>query len=865
MIDKLFFVVLVLNATSLFAFVAPQAGVTIGTVSLVLLVLNALYLTAKVRYLVPLLMRPVVLAWLFLLVVWPVCTVLYAPEMDVRAIALRLYTFSLFLGAVAYAFSSGLQALHRVIALSLAISLVGMGLSMLRPEYFQGVAELAEKRTEQMGRAFGFFMEPNVLAHSLIYLFVAWFALWKRKNTVWEVPVILAFLLVMLLTGSRTGVAVAVIIVTLIFAYSWRKRLLSGKFALRMCLLVTCLALGVLGLKFYLSNSGDSANRQEFDLSERMETLLSFKLSKDGGLQDVGSLGRLAAQADYWKYVARKPLRGYGLGSNSHLYEKGVFYKSAHSEALTRALEHGILYPLAFGLMMVHLCIRPVRRRVETLLGTNAVCQFVLVLLLLFVVNGDLFDNRTFYVVWALFFAAVYYPRRVFGYDTDTGRLTGYLGRDVGRSSRGGSATPLSPARPKVLRAPESAPRAVSKVLHVVPALSAGGAEGFVTFLGAQMAGLDVEVRVFVLAGVRRERGKQLLARLQEAGVEVTGIEERSPTSLSNLLRLVRLIRSWRPDVVHAHLYAAEVACVCARWLSPGSAARYVRTLHSSNIRGYRSPVVLRQLNRFYHLTVACSASVSKAYLQFMEKEELPRLVTVNNTALMLDALPNAEEKRQAREALGIPASAFVVAHVGRIGGGSGNDLQTEPKAQDTLLKAFAQAFGGDGDKILAIVGDGPLRPEAEALARSLGVEEQVRFLGEQPEPWPALKSADMFCFPSRYEGLPLVLVEAASCGLPIVASDIPEIRPLTPGDAWMLFPVDDVAAFAGGMRRMHEERDRFAALGREAVEGFKERFSMKACAEKYLEAYRLAIGGGRGARDSAHAGLRNTWSGARR
>jgi glycosyltransferase involved in cell wall biosynthesis len=203
------------------------------------------------------------------------------------------------------------------------------------------------------------------------------------------------------------------------------------------------------------------------------------------------------------------------------------------------------------------------------------------------------------------------------------------------------------------------------------------------------------------------------------------------------------------------------------------------------------------------------------------------------------------KEKRQTRKTLGIPEDAFVIAHIGRMYGGDRSDssLAGGQKAQDVLIRAFAKAFFGNPQCVLVLVGDGPLRLEAESLAKNLGIAEDTRFLGRQPEPWPALRAADMFCFPSRHEGLPNVLPEAASCGLPVVASDIPAIRQLCPGDAWLLRPVDDIKAFAEGLRTVRANLAQFSRLAGEAADGFRERFSMAVCAGKYLQAYELALG----------------------
>jgi glycosyltransferase involved in cell wall biosynthesis len=382
------------------------------------------------------------------------------------------------------------------------------------------------------------------------------------------------------------------------------------------------------------------------------------------------------------------------------------------------------------------------------------------------------------------------------------------------------------------------------RILQVIPTLEAGGAEGFVTNLGVGLAGLGAEVRFFLMAGVRGERGQVLLSRLREVGVEVLGAEEHNVRSPLNVLRLVAAIRTWRPRIVQANLHAAEVLASVARSLSIGSGACYIRRLTNTTLVGYRPTSLVRMMDRRFHMTIACSPAVAEAYRDFMEGEQQSELVTIPNGGLLQEAVTTTEEKRQARDALGIPGQAFVVAHIGSMFGGDRSDscLADGQKAQDVLLASFARAFPDATDCLLVLVGDGPLRPEAEALARELGIAERTRFLGQQPEPWPALKAADVFCFPSRHEGLPNVLPEAASCGLPVVASDIPEIRYLYPSTAWLLKPVDDANAFADGLRSVRANQEVFMRHARDAAQGVREEFSMVTCSERYLRAYRSAL-----------------------
>ena len=132
------------------------------------------------------------------------------------------------------------------------------------------------------------------------------------------------------------------------------------------------------------------------------------------------------------------------------------------------------------------------------------------------------------------------------------------------------------------------------KVLQVLPTLSAGGAESFVTHLGVSLAASGAEVKFFLLAGARGERGQVLLQRLRQAGIEVVGHEERNIRSPRTVLRLAGLFRSWQPDIIQANLYSAEVVTVLARLLGKSRSTHLVRRLAGTDIVGHRSKPMVR-------------------------------------------------------------------------------------------------------------------------------------------------------------------------------------------------------------------------------------------------------------------------------
>lgn len=131
-----------------------------------------------------------------------------------------------------------------------------------------------------------------------------------------------------------------------------------------------------------------------------------------------------------------------------------------------------------------------------------------------------------------------------------------------------------------------------------------------------------------------------------------------------------------------------------------------------------------------------------------------------------VDLLPfkTAEDADQARAALGIPVDAFVLGHVGRF---------EHQKNHPFLLDIAAEVCQRDPKAYLLMIGDGPLRPEIEALVAQSAWKDRILFAGLRPDVPRLMNSVmDIFVLPSFYEGLPLVGIEAQAAGLPMVLSD---------------------------------------------------------------------------------------------
>jgi GalNAc-alpha-(1->4)-GalNAc-alpha-(1->3)-diNAcBac-PP-undecaprenol alpha-1,4-N-acetyl-D-galactosaminyltransferase len=146
-------------------------------------------------------------------------------------------------------------------------------------------------------------------------------------------------------------------------------------------------------------------------------------------------------------------------------------------------------------------------------------------------------------------------------------------------------------------------------------------------------------------------------------------------------------------------------------------------------------------------------------------------------------------------------------------------------KAQDVLLDAFAQLGDEFDEWRLAFLGKGRLGGGLRARARSLGITKRVDWHGIVEDPHAFYRTARIFALPSRVEGMPNALLEAMSCGLPVVVSDGAPgpLELVEDGVTGLVVPVNDAAALAAALRRLAADESLRKRLGEAARERISE------------------------------------------
>jgi glycosyltransferase involved in cell wall biosynthesis len=324
-------------------------------------------------------------------------------------------------------------------------------------------------------------------------------------------------------------------------------------------------------------------------------------------------------------------------------------------------------------------------------------------------------------------------------------------------------------------------------IVQVVQELAPpGGIQVMVLELGHWLA-TEFDVHVVSLEGTV-DRLCAIWSRAAAIRDRLHALDKSPGWTPQTVWRLTRLLRDIRPCAVHTHhigplLYGGLAARLAG-------VRRLVHTEHD-----------------VWHLLSPRRRRLQAAALAVLR----PRLVADANAVGigLLRAIPSSRpqvvpngidtswftpgDRAAARQALGLPPSTRLIGTSGRLEVVKGHDL---------LIAALARL---PSDFALALAGDGSQRSSLERQAADLGLSQRVYFLGHVDDVASFYRALDVFCLPSRNEGLPLSVLEAQACGVPAVATDVGAVRDVLAPTASLAVAADSAARLADGLRLVVE------------------------------------------------------------
>jgi len=357
-------------------------------------------------------------------------------------------------------------------------------------------------------------------------------------------------------------------------------------------------------------------------------------------------------------------------------------------------------------------------------------------------------------------------------------------------------------------------------VAHVALQLETGGMERLLVEFARR-----ADRSRFALHFVSLGRRGPVADEIEACGWPVTALETAPGVHPGTVIRLARLFRAQRTGIVHTHntkplLYAGPAARIAG-------VPCVVHTRH-----GQRHGASSRQ-TMLFRLAARCAdrmvcVSQDCARLCMRDGMAAARVRTIWN---------GIDRERFSLPPAGVHSVADRPAvYVGRL---------TREKDTATLLRASVEVIARCPSFRLAIAGSGPCAAELVDLAHDLGIAEHVRFLGEVRDIAGLLHSASLFVLPSLTEGIPLTVLEAMACGLPVVATRVGGVpEAVTDGTTGVIVEPGHVAELAAALLHVYQHPATARDMGRAGHERVRQFFDVRTMVSGYESLYDDVLSG---------------------
>ncbi len=378
-----------------------------------------------------------------------------------------------------------------------------------------------------------------------------------------------------------------------------------------------------------------------------------------------------------------------------------------------------------------------------------------------------------------------------------------------------------------------------TKVLHIITRLDKGGsAEN--TFLTAK--GLDKKkYDVTLMSGPVDDASQERRTQVEESGIRYIPlpglVRNIHPVSdLIALFRIRRFLAKEKFNVVHTH---TSKAGFLGRFAAKRAGTPHiVHTPHGHIFYGYFGRLKTKMFiglekfaSRMTDKIVALTESEKSDYIAHKIVDEKKCVVIPSGIELDRYRGLTLEDKNKLKKKIGIPENALVVGTVGRL---------VPVKGPEFMIKASAHIIPLSPQTYFVFAGDGPLKKPLQTLAKEMGADKNILFLGWRDDVPRILSTFDIFLLPSLNEGMGRVLAEAMALGKPIVASHVGGVPDLViHGKNGFLVPAKNPEELAKHTQLLLEDKDRREKMGRagkEMASGFAHDAMVQKIANLYDE-----------------------------
>ncbi|MBD3249390.1 glycosyltransferase [Candidatus Woesearchaeota archaeon] len=343
-------------------------------------------------------------------------------------------------------------------------------------------------------------------------------------------------------------------------------------------------------------------------------------------------------------------------------------------------------------------------------------------------------------------------------------------------------------------------------ILAIIPSSTGGGAERLVL---DQIRYNNKEKFDYDVAALRKGNIEDEFSKHEE----YKNLGQDSRFSLSSFRRLRKIVKEHKIDILHSHLIEADFYAWLLSMTMPK--VRWISTRHAKD--PFRKSIFWGLFNRLMAVRSSKIIAVSESVGKFIKRYEFipdKKIEVVHNG---IDTERFKKTNQSLRDEFGFSKEDIIIGIVGRVEEGKGHKV---------LLDAVAEME----EKIKAlIVGTGQLEENIKRYVEEKGLGKRVIFAGFRNDIQKMFNTFDIFCLPSESEGLPLVVVEAMSCELPVICSDIDSHKNIIEdGKDGLLFKVGDEEQLKLAIRKLVSEKDVMKNMGKNARDKAVNEFDIK-------------------------------------
>ena len=366
------------------------------------------------------------------------------------------------------------------------------------------------------------------------------------------------------------------------------------------------------------------------------------------------------------------------------------------------------------------------------------------------------------------------------------------------------------------------------RVVFLITELNIAGAEKVVARTATHLSKDRYRVLVSCLYGPGPVAGE-----IRAASIPVMDLEAQSKWDLRVVYRLFRLLKRENIQILHSHLFHANLLGRIAGKMA--GVPIVISTRHSVDIGGRGREWINRWTKRWTDVTIAVSDQACEAERRWSGTKS-GEIVTIYD-GIKTEAFERADlqESKELKRKLGIESDAPVIGMIARFHRAKGHSYLME--AMPYILDQFPKA------KVL-LIGGGELRPTIKEKVQKLGLTDSIIFTGIRQDIPRILSALDLFVLPSLWEGLGIAILEAMAAGLPVVATrvgGIPEV--VEDRVTGLLVPPRDPEALAKAIIALLQDRERAKDMGRAGRERVEKHFSVERMVQQTEALYEELIG----------------------